>query len=253
MTSLVFQRVRLIKIIIIQSLIHCNSDTNRNDVQTTNNNFIGIEKDTQEEELKQDLKYYFMDPYMKFKISKNISWKLLVQIFKLILISIQVRLNKTFLLFLYNCKTRKTRCNIMHLISIRIFNIVKCNKILGICELKFLSTIQTACTVYKNTWMFISCMSVAIFLQFSQSLSPIKSRWKLLYYFSILILKFYYVIWCELKFIRLLISFVSSKHQNEKILKSRQRRCWPSTCIESCWRYFCVHFTKFSQSNLELI
>ena len=83
----------------INKFIDCTSDTNRNVVQNTNKNFIDTGIDIKDkEELQQDLKYHFMDPYMKFKKAKNISWNLLVQIFKLILISIQVRLN-LFLFF----------------------------------------------------------------------------------------------------------------------------------------------------------
>lgn len=64
----------------------------------SNNDSVGDkEKEEEKLQLQEDLKYYFADLHLKYRTSKplNIPWEQLVQIFKLILISAQVRLNKS--------------------------------------------------------------------------------------------------------------------------------------------------------------
>ena len=64
------------------------------------------------------------------------------------------------------------------------------------------------------------------------------------------------ILLCHLMWVKVhqIIDFIRQfEAPKRKDIKEPPKECWPLTCIESCWRHFCVHFTKFSQSNLELI
>ena len=48
-----------------------------------------------ENEMKRELKYYFMNPYEKYKARGRKPWKLAIQIIKIVLVTAQVRLIMT--------------------------------------------------------------------------------------------------------------------------------------------------------------
>ena len=44
-------------------------------------------------QMRRKLRYYFMNPWEKYKAKKRIPWKLVFQIVKIIMITVQVRIN----------------------------------------------------------------------------------------------------------------------------------------------------------------